>query len=337
MFFNQAAFSQLLNEDGGLSAPTAPATIVNGGDIPYPIVVSDFERSMNFYNALLEYGPESGNMENYVSNPGILTVYNVVEAGGFKNATYSLPDSDMNLELMGWDGVTMPPPTNDRIYDAGSTALVLFVKDLNVAIEAVLNNGGSYLTESGVINSNPELITTVVTDPDGFYIELIQLQEAPNTSIPGNTIHGRFKVSVTDIEDTVEFYSEVFGMEFGPVGDYFINPARGEVTGLGDLRMRQAFSVLPGSNVNFELIEYDVEDKVRVSYRLPAVGSPRIRILIADPDDLVDTLAKARYAGARLPGNYEVPAVVGGPVTMMAIEDPNGAILELASGFPLPE
>lgn len=330
-FLSSVAHAQILNEEGGLSAPAvAPTTVTGGG--PYIIVVSDFDRSVEFYNAVLDMEPASGNLDNYVSNAAISTLYNAND-GEFRNANYSLPDTALALELIEWRGVPTPASTDDQIFDAGSTKLLVFVKDIDAAIGAALSNGGTMLTPSGVPVSGGPFTAAVVRDPDGFYVELVELSPAPETGIEGNAIHGRFRLSVTDAELTAEFFREVFGFEIPSVGEFNDDPLLGEMTGLGVARNRVAFTMIPGSNINFEIIEYVVDDRQRVRYRLPAPGSPVLRLLFDSLEDLEDALQRARYAGATLADNNVTPVALVENVLMITIEDPNGLFLELATGF----
>ena len=330
-FLSSAAHAQLFNDEGGLSAPAAAPTTVSGGG-PYIIVVSDFDRSVEFYNAVLDMEPASGNLDNYVSNAAISTLYDAT-GGEFRNANYSLPDTDLALELIEWRGVPAPASTGDRIYDAGSTKLLVFVKDMDVAIGAALNNGGALLEPPGGPVSDGPFTAAVVTDPDGFYVELLEISPAPETSIEGNAIHGRLRLSVTDAEQTADFLREVFGFEIPPVGEFSDDPLLGEMTGLGVARNRIAFTMIPGSNINFEVIEYVVDDRQRVRYRLPAPGSPVLRLLFDSLDELEAALRRARFAGATLADNNVEPVALAENVLMITLEEPNGLFLELATGF----
>lgn len=330
-FLSSAAHAQLLNERGGLSSPAATPTAVSGGG-PYIIVVSDFDRSVEFYNAVLDMEPASGNLDNYVSNAAISTLYDA-DGGEFRNANYSLPDTDLALELIEWRGVPVPASTDDRIYDAGSTKLLVFVKDIDVAIDAALNNGGVLLEPPGGPVSGGPFTAAVVRDPDGFYVELVEISPAPETSIEGNAIHGRLRLSVTDAEQTADFLRAVFGFEIPPVGEFSDDPLLGEMTGLGVARNRIAFTMIPGSNINFEVIEYVVDDRQRVRYRLPAPGSPVLRLLFDSLEDLEVALQGARFAGATLADNNVEPVALAENVLMITIEEPNGLFLELATGF----
>ena len=331
-FVNTATHAQLFNEEGGLSAATAAPTSVNGGG-PYIIVVSDFDRSVEFYNAVLDMEPASGNLENYVSNAAISTLYNA-EGGEFRNANYSLPDTNLALELIGWRNTAAPPPaTDDRIHDAGSTKLLVFVKDIDAAIDAASSNGGALLDPPGGPVSGGEFTVAVVRDPDGFYVELVEISPTPVTDIEGNAIHARLRLSVTDAGQTADFFRDVFGFEIPEVSDYNDDPLLGEMTGLGIARNRIAFTVIPGSNINFEMIEYVVDDKQRVRYGLPAPGSPVLRLLFDSLGDLEDALRRASLAGAMLAENNVEPVALVENVLMITVEDPNGMFLELATGF----
>lgn len=327
---NQAAHAQILNDEGGLSAaPAAPTSVTGGG--PYVVVVSDFDRSVEFYNAVLDVEPESGNLENYVSNAAISTLYNA-EGGEFRNANYALPDTDLALELIGWRGTQAPPSVDDRMYDAGSTQLIVFVKDLDATVDAAVSNGGSVLTPGGTF-SNEAVTAAAVQDPDGFFITLLESLTPPNTSIEGNAIHGRFRFSVADAERTADFYREAFGFDIPEVEAYSETSTPDELTGYDVTGNRLAFGVIPGSNVNFEINEYVADDKQAVAYSLPAPGSPVLRLLFNSLEDLEAALQRALAAGATLADNNVEPVALVETVLMITIKDPNGLFLELATGF----
>tara|TARA_R110000772_G_scaffold14958_1_gene42758 strand:+ start:63 stop:1082 length:1020 start_codon:yes stop_codon:yes gene_type:complete len=309
-------------------AMPAPAGEVTGAG-NYIHIVEDLDKTLAFYHALLGAEPRGG-MEprEFGSIEQVGQMYNALGAE-FRGATIPVPNTDLGMEFLEWRGVQRPI-LEARFYDPGSPVFLLFVRDINVAVDAVINNGGSIVTPSGEpVGTGRQFI--FVQDPDGYFIELLQLDPTPATEQITNVLYAAFRFTVADANQSAEFYNVAFGFDFPEADDFNDDALLGAITGLGIARSRLLSGMVPGSNLNVEVLEFVKADKQKVQQSLPAVGSSLLRIFVRDLDISV---SKALRAGGVLAANNEQAVRFENGNRMQILEDRDGLLLQLVERSP---
>jgi predicted enzyme related to lactoylglutathione lyase len=192
------------------------------------LTVADLDKTYAFYHDALGIQLEGGATEISKLPPQMLALANQITGSptgsSFRNANTRIPGTDFNFEFIELTG---QPRTarRPRLQDPGASLLVLTVRDVDAALAAVKKAGGKVLTLGGAplaLSPESKSRVVIVTDPDGFYLELLQLDPAPATSAPkGSMVIGaRWGRVVENAEKSASFYRDGFGMEAKRVGAF---------------------------------------------------------------------------------------------------------------------
>jgi catechol 2,3-dioxygenase-like lactoylglutathione lyase family enzyme len=161
----------MLELAGTLPSPAsdAPASSnVIGGHIG--ITVENLDRTLKFYHDVLGFDTKPAPAA-YATNK---TIASLIDAEGaqWRISTAKIPGSPVAWEFLEFKDVPRKP-FRLAVPDIGSPAVSVQVKDVNAALEAVKNGGGSVVTTGGQPVKLGPSVGIFVRDPDGFLIELI--------------------------------------------------------------------------------------------------------------------------------------------------------------------
>lgn len=310
-------------QDQGSQSTTAPASDVLGSG-NYIHIVENLDRTLAFYQDLLGPEPNGGTEPRaFGALEPVLQMYNAVGAE-FRGATIPVPNTDLGMEFLEWRGAQGSVLSPD-FYDHGSPIFLLFVRDIEASIDSVIANGGSIVTPAGeAVGTGNRFI--LLQDPDGYFIEILQLDQTASAGISGNVVYGGFRVTVADANQTAQFYNDAFGYELPEADEFVDDTLLGAITGLGVARSRLVFGMVPNSNLNVELLELIVDGEAKIHQQLPGRGSSMLRIFVRDLDASIN---KALTAGAVLAANNEQAVTFGNGMRMQIIEDLDGLLLQL--------
>jgi len=318
-------------QNRGQGAPAPAGDVVGVGT--FIQVVADLDQTLGFYRALLGVDPNGAAAPRpYAANEPVATMYNI-PGGKFRGGTLNVPNSELALEFLDWQNNSRPH-VEARIYDPGAPVIILQVRDLDAALEAVKAHGGSILTPTGQPvrfasqQFSPRRLI-IVRDPDGYFVELIAPDQSPAAAEPGNVLSGAFRYTAADANQTAHFFQEAFGFNVMEAGDFNNDTVLGEMTGLGVAVTRFARSVVPGSSLGIQFAEYKVADSRQVDQGLPRSGTSMLRLFVRNLDA---SLAKAKAAGATVAPGSTPPVTLGNGRRMAVIVEPNGLLLQLAVG-----
>ena len=148
----------------------------------------------------------------------------------------------------------------------------------------LLLNGEARLgtADSGPYPLNVERVL-IVRDPDGYFIELINLDGPPPAPEPGNSIGATFRITATDANRAVHFFETVFGFGVYEASDLTDDPLLGRAMGLGALSQRWAGSTVPAkpSTISAASHHAPFSSAARTRYHLltkPAVPGTPMRL-----------------------------------------------------------
>jgi catechol 2,3-dioxygenase-like lactoylglutathione lyase family enzyme len=210
--------------------------------------------------------------------------------------------------------------------------LVLTVRDIDKALEGVKSNGGSVLSIGGQpmkIGGDASPSRSVfVRDPDGFMLELADIQPTPKTTAPSdsNVIGGRIGETIKDTDQTMKFYHDVLGFETKPAAPEFAtNPTIASLIDAKGAHWRISSAKVTGSDASFELLEFKDVPRKEFALRVPDIGSPAVSIHVKD----VESAMKAVAAGGGSIVTRGGEPVKLGPAMGVFVRDPNGLLIEL--------
>jgi catechol 2,3-dioxygenase-like lactoylglutathione lyase family enzyme len=227
-------------------------------------VVADLDRSIEFYHDALGLemngapGPRA-----FSANAIVSSLYNAPGAQS-RVASFKIPDSDMAVEIVEFQGLNAPP-VKARFFDPGAITLTLPVTDIE-AVKTRLHR----IKELEWISASA-LGLVKVRDPDGIFVEL------EDTRGPGarvRTPEVQLTIAVEDTAKTKKFYSEVLG---------FYGGSRPEFVALH----------VPGDAfpVSFSAPNYAERKSVHSEIHDP--GSGVLRLRVDDFDGIVKALTAA--------------------------------------------
>jgi catechol 2,3-dioxygenase-like lactoylglutathione lyase family enzyme len=191
------------------------------------------------------------------------------------------------VEHRGTDRTTRTPlPQNP-----GSTTLVLMVRDLDAAIGRLPDELQMPVRRASYYGKGARATTVAV--PGMHLIELLQPDPVPDTSAPAtaNTIGAWVRVSVADLDKTLELYRDQFGIPFRVA-----TPADADFGGLVGQRgahLRMATGTLPGTNMTLEFLEVTGVNRSPLEARIQDPGAARLQLSVRNIETALRTLSAA--------------------------------------------
>jgi catechol 2,3-dioxygenase-like lactoylglutathione lyase family enzyme len=314
------------NRGGG---PAPAGDVVGAGN--YIHVVANLDRTIAFYRTVLGVEPNgSATARPYAANTPVATMYNT-PGSKFRGATFNVPNSDLNLEFIDWEGNTAPAVTG-RVFDPGSPMIVLQVRSIEAGIEAVKQHGGSFVTPNGEpVRFSSERFSPrrlmIVRDPDGYFVELIDPDESPAAPEPGNVVGATFRHTAVDANKAARFFKTAFGFDVTEAGDFTDDPILGGMMAMKTVFQRFGRATVPGSTLAIQFAQYDKLDGKPVEHGLPRPGTSMLRLRVRDLDA---SLAKAKAAGATVAPGNNPPVTLTNGRRMAVVVGPDGLLLQLA-------
>ena len=319
--------------------------VAGTGDAPGPAIgvraiihsVGDLDKTVAFYRdglGLKPVGPGGKPMTTLPAPQALdedLSKFTDTHGAKFRNASFKIPGMTLELELTEFTG-TSRKQTTPHMQDPGAATLVLTVRDVDAALDGVKKNGGSVLSIGGqpmkLGGETSQSRSVFVRDPDGFMLELAGTQPPPKSSASAdsNIIGGRIGETIKDTDQTMKFYHDVLGFETKPAAPAFqTNTTIASLIDAKGAQWRISRAKVPGTEVDFELLEFKDVPRKEFSLRVPDIGSPAVSIHVKD----VESAMKAVAAGGGSIVTRGGEPVKLGPAKGVFVRDPNGLLIEL--------
>jgi catechol 2,3-dioxygenase-like lactoylglutathione lyase family enzyme len=332
---------------GGAAVFAAGCGLLMAGtaDAPGPAIgvraiihsVADLDKTVAFYRDGLGLQPVGPGGKPVTAMPAPqalnedLSKFTDTHGAKFRNAMFHIPGTTLDLELTEFTGTSVKK-TVPHMQDPGAATLVLTVRDVDAALAGIKKNGGSVLSIGGepmkLGGETSQSRSVFVRDPDGFMLELASTQPPPKTTAPAdsNIIGGRIGVTIKDTDQTLKFYHDVLGFETKPAAPAFqTNTTIASLIDAKGAQWRISSAKVPGSDVNFEMLEFKGVPRKEFSLRVPDVGSPAVSVHVKD----VESTMKAVAAGGGSIVTRGGEPVKLGPAMGVFVRDPNGLLIEL--------
>ena len=250
----------------------------------------------------------------------------------FRAASFRIPNAAFGFELTEFTG-GQRKPVRPNIQDIGAATLALQVRDIEKVLAKVKASGSPVVTISGepvnpTGNPNSKLREIVVRDPDGFFVELQQPDPLPASAAhtAGDVLGASVQFSIEDSAKTVAFLHDAIGFNARPTGALGTNPVVAKLIGLPGSQWRITHGNIPGTSLDFGLIEYSGVPRAKVTAGAEDPGSPAFTMVVRDIHSAVDQWTKAGGTVASTGGKPIVRANGAGNVF---VRDVNGLMWEL--------
>ena len=281
-----------------LSAQTTP--VVQLQNLAH--AVDSLDKTVPFYRDVVGL-PVNGARDPLAQQPQALdedmSRFTATTGAKFRGATFRIPNAAFGFELTEFSGVPRKAGT-PQLQDPGAATLVLQVRDMDKMIErlksahaVIVTAGGSPLNPSGSAAS--KMRELLVRDPDGFFVELMQPDPVP-AAVAGATadiLGASVNLSIDDSAKTVAFLRDAIGFNARPTGQLGTNAVVANLINLQSARWRITHGSIPGTMLDFGLIEYADVPRQRFSPGAEDPGSPAFTMVVRNIDAAVDQWKKA--------------------------------------------
>jgi catechol 2,3-dioxygenase-like lactoylglutathione lyase family enzyme len=243
--------------------------------------------------------------------------------------TSATKGSEMTIEAIEIKNIESRP-YRPAMSDPGASHIKLMVRDLDKTLAVlraeltpVITVGEKPVTLENYPGISGKIRAIFVRDPDGYPVELMELNPPPaSTAPPESNIQGaRVAMVVDNLETTCHWFQNLI-----PALQFWLNPqlmgdkTYADLTGAPG-QFRIAMALIPGSPVVMEFIEYKDHNKKFVRPHIQDPGSAHILFMSKDVD-IVTPRMKA--AGIKTVGGTNAPVFIGPTTRSFFITDPDG-------------
>lgn len=322
----------------------APASELVLGPGNFLHVVADAERAITFYRDALGMDVQvppgataPTSPRPLLTTPEIVKLYNAT-GGRYRIQTGLVQGSPMRAELIEWQDVDRKP-FMPRHADPGAGTMIVTVRDLDATLERVKAVGGVVVTDNGTpvrfVDERGPGRAVLVKDLDGFYVQLVQRETPPATEVPAdrNAIDVGFSATVDDMDRSLRVFNSVLGFNLALDSEEH-NDARLRMIGNFTAYYRRATGLVPGSNLQMELIEVQGVNRRHGHSRPQDPGTSILRLRVTDIDQAILALDRVQA---------KVVSTGGAPVTIVGanatqrfaiLELPDNLYLQLVQAMP---
>jgi catechol 2,3-dioxygenase-like lactoylglutathione lyase family enzyme len=299
--------------------------------------VADLDKTVAFYRDGLGLQPVGNDGKPVSAMPAAqplnedLSKFTDTHGAKFRNAMFKIPGASLDFELTEFTATPLKKAV-PRMQDPGAATLVLTVREIGPALEGVKKYGGSVLSIGGqpmkIGGEASKSRSVFVRDPDGFMLELASIQPLPKTTAgaDSNVIGARIGETIKDTDQTLRFYHDVLGFETKPARPEFQTDATiASLINAKGAQWRISRASVPGSAVEFELLEFKDVPRKDFAPRVPDPGSPAVSIHVKDVESAMKAVAAA---GGSIVTRGDEPVKLG-PAAGVFVRDPNGLLIEL--------
>ncbi len=221
-------------------------------------------------------------------------------------------------------------PYQPSVKDAGSSRLILMVRELDKTLANLKNELVPVITAGGnpvVLPSYPgisgKIRAVLVRDPDGYPVELMEITPAPPSMAPADSkIFGaRVALVVENLETTCRWFQNLVGPDF----QFWASPssiddkAYQKLTGVSD-PFKMAMAMIPGVPVAVEFIQY----KNNKNFARPHFQDPGAAHLLFMAKDVDVIMPRIRAAKAQILSKTDGPVFIGPVTRSLFVTNPDG-------------
>jgi predicted enzyme related to lactoylglutathione lyase len=294
--------------------------------------VESLDKTVPFYRDVIGL-PVNGTRDPLTQQPQALdedmSKFTATRGAKFRAATFRIPNAAFGFELTEFTDVTRKN-SQPNLQDPGTATLSLQIRDmdqmlakLKAAHTVIVTSGGTPVNPSG--NPNSKMRELLIRDPDGFFVQLVQPDPLP-AAANGDILAGAVNLSIEDSVRTVTFLREALGFAARPTGPLGTNAVVASLINLPGSQWRITHGSIPGTTLDFGLIEYSGVPRAKFSPGAHDPGSPAFTMVVRDIDAAVDQWKKAGGTVASTGGKAIKRANGAGNVF---VRDVNGFMWEL--------
>ena len=261
-----------------------------------------------------------------------MSQFTATKGMSFRAATFRIPNAAFGFELTEFTGGKRQP-VRPHLQDLGAVTLALQVRDIEKVFAKAKASGAAIVTLGGA-PVNPtgspksELREIVLRDPDGFFVELQQPDPLPasaaNTS--GDILGAAVQFSIEDSAKTVAFLRDAIGFNARSTSPLGTNEAVANLVGMPGAKWRITHGNIPGTTLDFGLIEYSGVARAKIAAGAEDPGSPAFTMVVRD---IGAAVAQWTNAGGTVASTGGKPVMRASGAGNIFVRDVNGLMWEL--------
>jgi catechol 2,3-dioxygenase-like lactoylglutathione lyase family enzyme len=322
----------------GLAAPLvltaqtpAATTVIQLQNLAH--AVDSLDKTVPFYRDVIGL-PVNGATDPLGQQPQALdedmSNFTATKGARFRAATFRIPNAAFGFELTEFTG-TARKGAQPSLQDPGAATLSLQIRDmdqmltkLKAAKVTIVTAGGAPVNPG---NANSKMRELLIRDPDGFFVQFVQPDPLPaSASNSGDILGGSVNLSIEDSAKTVAFLRDAIGFVARPTSQMGSNPVVANLINLPGSQWRITHGSIPGTTLDFGLIEYAGVPRTKFVMGAQDPGSPAFTMVVRDIDAAVDQWKKAGGSVASAGGKAIKRSNGAGNVF---VRDVNGFMWEL--------
>jgi catechol 2,3-dioxygenase-like lactoylglutathione lyase family enzyme len=314
-------------------ATPAPAAGPVTGTCNYSPIVGNLDKAIAFYQLFgLDFGAATAPTRTFDAKTPLLDMHGVGGAE-MRWAAARVPGGRCGVEIVEFRKIDRQP-VQPRPQDPGATTLVLIVRDIEPMLARVKQAGVAVVSAGGNVIPLPNGRGAAVLfrDPDGHFVELLQLNPQPGATAPegtDNIVGWRARVVVENTDAAVALYRDRLGFQVPPV-EFAANKVFTDLNGLPDVPVRITNADLPGAT-RVELVEFNGMPHSAVHPRIQDPGATRLQLQVGDAAAVGKLVKQAGGTVVSTRGEvFELPAGRSGAAFRVTVaRDPNNLYLVL--------
>jgi catechol 2,3-dioxygenase-like lactoylglutathione lyase family enzyme len=330
----------ILAQRAGQGAQVSPGSFVSGSGNFSPMVM-DLDRTVAFYHDALGLtlsAAESARPVPWDTEPWHRDLHGS-QGSPMRFATARVPGGRLAVEMVE-QGSIARHPVQLRVQDPGNVSVILLVRDVDKILAAARQAGAPVVTLGGapiaVATGDDKGRAVVVRDPDGHFVEFLQLDPLPATTAPAesNLIGSWIRVTVADTAQTLHLYRDLFGLEFLEE-PFSSDRSMLSLLGLKGAQLRFSIARIPGSKLEF--LEVKGVDRKPIHSHIEDPGSTRFQLTVRNLESAITMLRSAgpstivSNTGKILPdGSWEKGPIDRTNVRWLTVTDLNNVFLVLS-------
>jgi len=278
-----------------LTAQTTPVTQLQN----LAHAVESLDKTVPFYRDVI--GLTVGGRDPLAAQPQVLnedmSKFTATQGAKFRAATFRIPNAPFGFELTEFTGAPRKAVV-PKLQDPGAATLVLQIRDMDKMV-AKLKAANTVIVTAGGAPINPpgsKAREMLIRDPDGFFVQLVQPDPIPEPAagaVPSDILGGSVQLSIEDSAKTVAFLRDAIGFTARPTGQLATNPVIANLINLPGSQWRITHGSIPGTTLDFGLIEYVGVPREKLIAGAADPGSPAFTMVVRDIDAAVDQWKKA--------------------------------------------
>lgn len=327
----------------------APVTAAPVGAVLAPgnfiHVVAHIDKTIAFYHGVLglnqlTFGNAPPAAPKFAPNGPVAQLYAVPADTAVAVTVFRLPVMGVGLEFAQFRGVAQKS-SRPQPQDPGASVVVLTVRDLEPILQRahaahvpIVSTGGVPVA-TGDDAARRRIV--VLSDPDGYYVELIERAAPAGSTDSGAGAAGGDSVqqaslmlSIADTDQNAHFYRDLLGLPLQIDADFSAEASLSRAFGVRSARLRHSVVTFPGVGFSYDFVEWKGLPRRPSHAGVHDHGAGVLRLVVSDVEGFV---ANLKDQGVAVDSTGQGTVQINAMFRASILSDPNGLYIEPVPHF----